>query len=104
MMVTEKQLFTRHETWIVHDETTSEDTEIEVEVTNDTINDPDHEYITIGYFSPRRCRSIERDYYAEDVPDAQYIEACIKSLIAKSEDLGIFDLFCNVWKKSDADE
>lgn len=56
-------------------------TRIDVTITNDTLNDPDHEFVTVRFFSHQRCMMVEADYEAEFPPT----DEDIAKLIAKWE-------------------
>ena len=76
------ELFTKRDIYIVDDINDADNpTRIDVTITNDTLNDPDHELVTVQFFSPQRCRMVEADYEAEFPPT----DEDIAKLIAKWE-------------------
>lgn len=74
------ELFTKNDVYII-DEDVDNPKRIDVTITNDTLDDPDHEFITVRFFSYRVCRVAECAYRAEFPPT----EEDIAKLIAKWE-------------------
>lgn len=76
------ELFTKNDVYIIYNADDADNpTRIDVTITNDTLDDPDHEFITVRFFSPRRCKVAEDAYEAEFPPT----EEDIAKLIAKWE-------------------
>lgn len=78
------ELFNKKETFVIND-----DERIEATITNDTLNDPDHEFVTVRFFSPQRCRIAEADYDAEFPP----ADEDIAKLVAKWEGADPSDVY-----------
>lgn len=78
------ELFNKKETFAIND-----DKRIDVTITNDTLNDPDHEFVTVRFFSPQRCRIVEADYDAEFPPT----DEDIAKLVAKWEGADQSDVY-----------